>query len=102
MEGSKTRPQFVSSIAAAAQPAMASTLPIAAAPHCSSREPALNCKLQARPHKLSLTGLESLTAQERRISEMAAEGLSNPEIAQNSLCYAKDYRDSHVPRLPEA
>jgi len=36
----------------------------------------------ARPRRLVFTGLDSLTAQERRVAEMAAEGLSNPEIAQ--------------------
>jgi ATP/maltotriose-dependent transcriptional regulator MalT len=36
----------------------------------------------ARPRKAELTGLEALTVSERRIAEMAAEGLSNPEIAQ--------------------
>jgi DNA-binding CsgD family transcriptional regulator len=36
----------------------------------------------ARPRKAHLTGLEALTASERRIAEMAAKGLSNPEIAQ--------------------
>jgi DNA-binding CsgD family transcriptional regulator len=36
----------------------------------------------ARPRKLVFTGADSLTAQERRVAEMAAEGLSNPEIAQ--------------------
>jgi len=36
----------------------------------------------ARPRRAALSGLESLTASERRIAEMAAQGLSNPEIAQ--------------------
>jgi DNA-binding CsgD family transcriptional regulator len=36
----------------------------------------------ARPRRLVLSGLDSLTAQERRVAEMAADGLSNPEIAQ--------------------
>jgi DNA-binding CsgD family transcriptional regulator len=35
-----------------------------------------------RPRKLVSTGIDSLIAQERRVAEMAAEGLSNPEIAQ--------------------
>jgi DNA-binding CsgD family transcriptional regulator len=29
-----------------------------------------------------LTGLEALTASERRVAELAGEGLSNPQIAQ--------------------
>ena len=36
----------------------------------------------ARPRRIMLTGLESLTASERRVAELAASGLSNPEIAQ--------------------
>lgn len=36
----------------------------------------------ARPRKALLTGTASLTASERRICEMAASGMSNPEIAQ--------------------
>jgi DNA-binding NarL/FixJ family response regulator len=36
----------------------------------------------ARPRKLVLTGLDSLTASERRVAEMAAQELSNKEIAQ--------------------
>jgi DNA-binding CsgD family transcriptional regulator len=36
----------------------------------------------ARPRNAMLTGAESLTASERRICEMAASGMSNPEIAQ--------------------
>jgi ATP/maltotriose-dependent transcriptional regulator MalT len=36
----------------------------------------------ARPRRVVLTGLDSLTASERRIAELAGEGLSNREIAQ--------------------
>jgi len=36
----------------------------------------------ARPRRVELTGVESLTPSERRIGAMAAEGLSNPQIAQ--------------------
>jgi DNA-binding CsgD family transcriptional regulator len=36
----------------------------------------------ARPRRAVLTGLEALTASERRIAELAAEGMSNPEIGQ--------------------
>ena len=36
----------------------------------------------ARPRKVLLSGLESLTASERRVARLAAEGLSNREIAQ--------------------
>jgi DNA-binding CsgD family transcriptional regulator len=37
----------------------------------------------ARPRRGALTGLEALTASERRVAELAAAGLSNPEIAQS-------------------
>jgi DNA-binding CsgD family transcriptional regulator len=36
----------------------------------------------ARPRKLAVSGLDSLTASERRVARMAAEGMSNTEIAQ--------------------
>jgi DNA-binding NarL/FixJ family response regulator len=36
----------------------------------------------ARPRKVVLTGLDSLTASERRVAQLAAEELSNKEIAQ--------------------
>jgi DNA-binding CsgD family transcriptional regulator len=36
----------------------------------------------ARPRRGVLTGLEALTASERRVAELAAAGMSNPEIAQ--------------------
>jgi DNA-binding CsgD family transcriptional regulator len=37
----------------------------------------------ARPRRLTLTGVESLTASERRVAAMAGEGLTNREIAQS-------------------
>ncbi len=36
----------------------------------------------ARPRRVQLTGVDSLTASERRIAVMASEGVSNPAIAQ--------------------
>jgi DNA-binding NarL/FixJ family response regulator len=36
----------------------------------------------ARPRRISLRGVESLTPSERRVAEMAAEGPTNREIAQ--------------------
>jgi DNA-binding CsgD family transcriptional regulator len=36
----------------------------------------------ARPRRVVLSGLDSLTASERRIAELASQGLSNREIAQ--------------------
>ena len=35
-----------------------------------------------RPRRIVLSGLDSLTASERRIAELAGQGLSNREIAQ--------------------
>jgi DNA-binding CsgD family transcriptional regulator len=37
----------------------------------------------ARPRKLTFTGVRSLTAQERRVADLAASGMGNREIAQN-------------------
>jgi len=36
----------------------------------------------ARPRRAAVSGLEALTASERRVAELAATGMSNPEIAQ--------------------
>src|SRR5262245_49270249 len=36
----------------------------------------------ARPRRVTVTGVESLTPSERRVAEMAAEGPTNREIAQ--------------------
>jgi DNA-binding CsgD family transcriptional regulator len=36
----------------------------------------------ARPRRMRLYGVDSLTASEHRVARMAAEGMSNPEIAQ--------------------
>ena len=36
----------------------------------------------ARPRRGALTGLEALTTSERRVAELAATGMSNPEVAQ--------------------
>jgi DNA-binding NarL/FixJ family response regulator len=36
----------------------------------------------ARPRRLLLSGVESLTASERRVARFAADGLSNKDIAQ--------------------
>jgi DNA-binding CsgD family transcriptional regulator len=43
----------------------------------------------AKPRRVMLTGLEALTASERRIAELAAEGLSNAQIAQTLFVTAR-------------
>ncbi len=43
----------------------------------------------ARPRRVLLTGLDSLTASERRIAELASQGLSNREIAQTLFVTAR-------------
>jgi len=43
----------------------------------------------ARPRRVLLTGLDSLTASERRIAELAGEGLTNREIAQSLFVTAR-------------
>jgi DNA-binding CsgD family transcriptional regulator len=43
----------------------------------------------ARPRRVLLSGLESLTASERRIAELAADGLTNREIAQTLFVTAR-------------
>src|SRR5829696_390989 len=43
----------------------------------------------ARPRRVVLTGLDALTASERRIAELAGEGLTNREIAQTLFVTAR-------------
>jgi DNA-binding CsgD family transcriptional regulator len=43
----------------------------------------------ARPRRVVLTGLDSLTASERRIAEMAGRGQTNREIAQTLFVTAR-------------
>ncbi|MBV9916382.1 MAG: AAA family ATPase [Solirubrobacterales bacterium] len=49
----------------------------------------------ARPRNLLLTGVDSLTATERRIARLAADGNSNPEIAQR-LYVSRKTVESHL------
>jgi DNA-binding CsgD family transcriptional regulator len=43
----------------------------------------------ARPRRVVLTGLDSLTASERRIAELASHDLTNREIAQSLFITAR-------------
>jgi DNA-binding CsgD family transcriptional regulator len=43
----------------------------------------------ARPRRIVLTGVDSLTASERRIAELASQGLTNREIAQTLFITAR-------------
>jgi DNA-binding CsgD family transcriptional regulator len=48
-----------------------------------------------RPRRARITGVESLTASESRVAELAAGGLSNPEIAQ-TLFVSKKTVETHL------
>ncbi len=43
----------------------------------------------ARPRRVALSGLDSLTASERRVAELAGEGMTNREIAQTLFVTAR-------------
>jgi DNA-binding CsgD family transcriptional regulator len=49
----------------------------------------------ARPRRLVLTGVESLTPSERRVAELAAQGLTNREVAQQ-LYLTKKTVETHL------
>jgi len=52
----------------------------------------------ARPRRLSFSGVESLTASERRVAEMASSGQSNREIAQGLFLTVKTV-ENHLSRV---
>ena len=56
----------------------------------------------AKPRRLQFSGVESLTAAERRVAELAAEGLTNRAIAQRALRHPQDGREPARPRVHQA
>ena len=78
--------------APAAEPASRGSRPAAARPRPGERLPrrtSWRAEAQdqlracgARPRRLVLSGVESLTPTERRVARLVADGLSNPEVAQ--------------------
>ena len=51
-----------------------------------------------KPRRVALTGQESLTASERRVAELAGEGLTNPQIAQ-SLFITRRTVEGHLTQV---
>jgi DNA-binding CsgD family transcriptional regulator len=49
----------------------------------------------ARPRRVAQTGLDALTATEMRVAELAAAGLSNPQIAQ-ALFVTRNTVETHL------
>ena len=80
-----------------------STSPRAAAPGRSRARPRTElAACGARPRRALLTGRDSLTASERRVAELVAQGLSNPDVAR-ALVVSRSTVESHLQgHLPQA
>ena len=60
------------------------------APGPSRREPETELRATgARPRRVVLSGLDSLTSSERRVAELARDGMTNREIAQSLFVTAR-------------
>ncbi len=56
----------------------------------------------AKPRRLVVTGVDALTASERRVAELAAQSLTNKDIALGALRDAEDSRSAPEQRLSQA
>ena len=56
----------------------------------------------ARPQRLAFSGVDALTASERRVAELAVRGLRNREIAEALFVSPQDRRGPPRPRLHQA
>jgi DNA-binding CsgD family transcriptional regulator len=55
----------------------------------------------AKPRRVALSGVEALTASERRVAELAGDGLTNREIAQ-ALFVTMRTVEGHLTRVSQA
>jgi DNA-binding CsgD family transcriptional regulator len=86
---------------AAAQETLAGALQLARACGATVLAERANAELEvagARPRRLQFSGVESLTASERRVALMAAGGRSNAQIAQELFVTAKTV-ENHLGRV---
>ena len=79
-------------------PATGSISPRTAAPVRSRTERERNCAPPAASRAAPAVGVEQLTASERRVAELAAQGHSNPEIAQ-ALFVTRKTVETHLGRV---
>ena len=79
------------------------TAPTAAAPPRSRRSVHEELVIAgARPQRLAFSGVDALTASERRVAELAVRGLRNREIAEALFVEPQDRRGPPRPRLHQA
>ena len=56
----------------------------------------------ARPRRAAYTGIDALTPSERRVAQLAADGLTTPQIAQALFVTPKTIQTHLDPHLPQA